>query len=113
MRRHGKTTRTGYRLGTFRNGVLGKLTREDEADSSLNLARRDCRLLGVRSKFCDASEKAERWKRLRTGCLSGNALENVVDKRVEDGHGLVGDTGIGVDLLEDCCELDKWQFDRK
>lgn len=25
-----------------------------------------------------------------------------VDEGVEDGHGTVGDTGVGVDLLEDC-----------
>lgn len=37
-----------------------------------------------------------------TGCLRGNALEDVVDKRVENGHRLVGDTSIRVDLLEDC-----------
>lgn len=36
------------------------------------------------------------------GSLSGNALEDVVDERVQDGHGTVGDTSVGVDLLEDC-----------
>lgn len=25
-----------------------------------------------------------------------------VDERVQDGHGTVGDTSVGVDLLEDC-----------
>ena len=29
-----------------------------------------------------------------------NAL--TVDEGVQDGHGTVGDTGVGVDLLEDC-----------
>lgn len=33
--------------------------------------------------------------------LSGDALEDVVHKGVEDGHGTVGDTSVGVDLLED------------
>lgn len=33
--------------------------------------------------------------------LSGHTLENVVDERVQDGHGAVGDTSVGVDLLED------------
>lgn len=37
-----------------------------------------------------------------TGSFGGNALKDVVDKGVEDGHRLVGDTGVGVDLLEDC-----------
>lgn len=33
--------------------------------------------------------------------LSGDALKDVVHERVEDGHGTVGDTSVGVDLLED------------
>lgn len=33
--------------------------------------------------------------------LSRDALEDVVDERVQDGHRLVGDTSIRVDLLED------------
>ena len=33
--------------------------------------------------------------------LSRNTLEDIVDERVEDGHGTVGDTGVGVDLLQD------------
>ena len=37
-----------------------------------------------------------------TGSLSSNALEDVVDEGVEDGHRLVGDTRVRVDLLEDC-----------
>lgn len=35
------------------------------------------------------------------GCLSGDTLEDVIDEGVEDGHGTVGDTSVGVDLLED------------
>ena len=38
----------------------------------------------------------------RTGCLRGNALEDIVHKRVQDSHSLVRDTGIGVHLLEHC-----------
>jgi hypothetical protein len=34
-----------------------------------------------------------------------DALENVVDERVEDEHGLVRDTGVGVDLLEDLVDV--------
>ena len=36
-----------------------------------------------------------------TGSLGRNALEDVVDKGVEDGHRLVGDTSVGMDLLKD------------
>jgi hypothetical protein len=59
------------------------------ADSrGLDLSGGDGRLLVVGSKL---------------GCLSGDALEDVVDKRVQNGHGTVGDTSVRVDLLEDCC----------
>ena len=37
----------------------------------------------------------------RTGGFCSNALENVVHERVEDGHRLVRDTRVRVDLLED------------
>lgn len=40
----------------------------------------------------------------KLGGLGGDALEDVVDERVQDGHGTVGDTSVGVDLLEDCCD---------
>lgn len=34
--------RTGDRLGSFRDSMLGKLTGQDKADGSLDLTRRDC-----------------------------------------------------------------------
>jgi len=37
----------------------------------------------------------------RTGGFSGNTLEDVVDKRVQNRHSLVRDTRIRVDLLKD------------
>ena len=40
----------------------------------------------------------------RTGSLSRNTFEDVVDEGVEDGHRLVGDTGVRMHLLED------WNF---
>jgi hypothetical protein len=46
--------------------------------------------------------------RVRTGCFSCDALKNVVDKRVEDGHGLVGDTSIRVHLSQDCDQGQRW-----
>jgi hypothetical protein len=39
--------------------------------------------------------------RRELGRLGGDALEDVGHERVEDGHGLFQDTGVGVDLLED------------
>ena len=65
--------------------MLGELSGEDESDRGLDLSGRDGRLLVVRREL---------------GRLRGDSLEDVVDERVEDGHGLVGDTGVGVDLLE-------------
>ena len=67
---------------SLRDGVLGKLSGKDETDGGLDLTRRDGGAVVVRSEL---------------GGLSGDALEDVVDERVEDGHGLVGDTSVGVD----------------
>ena len=36
-----------------------------------------------------------------TGSLSGDPLEDIVDEGVENGHRLVGDTSVRVDLFED------------
>ena len=36
----------------------------------------------------------------RTGCFSSDAFEDVVDKRVKNGHCLVRDTGIRMHLLQ-------------
>jgi len=37
--------------------------------------------------------------------IHGNAFEDIVDEAVQDGHSLVGDTSIGVDLLEDLIDV--------
>ena len=66
--------------------MLGELSWEDETDSGLDLTRGDGGLAVVRSEL---------------GCLGSDALKDVVDKRVEDGHRLVGDTSVRVDLLQD------------
>jgi len=70
--------------------VLSKLTREDKANGGLDLAGRDGGLLVVCSEL---------------GGLGCDALEDVVDERVKDGHGAVGDTGVRVDLLEDLVDV--------
>eukprot|EP00249_Psilotum_nudum_P037013 c9296_g1_i1 orf=1-282(-) len=81
----------GHGLGTFRHGVLGKFTRQDESDGGLDLSGRDGGLLVVGGEFAG---------------LSGDALEDVVDEGVQDGHGAVGDTGVGVHLLEHLEDVD-------
>lgn len=53
----------------------------------LDLSGRDGRLLVVGSQLRG---------------LGGDTLEDVVDKRVQDRHGTVGDTSVGVNLLQDC-----------
>ena len=73
-------------LGSLRDGMLGQFTGKNESDGSLDLSRRNGRLLVVLSKF---------------GSFGSDSLKDVVDEGVQDGHGTVGDTSGGVDLLED------------
>ena len=71
--------------------MLGKLTGEEEPDSSLDLPGGDGGPLVVVGK---------------TAGLSSDPLEDVIDERVHDAHGLGGDTGVGVHLLEDLVDVD-------
>jgi hypothetical protein len=80
----------GDSLGALRHGVLGKLTGQDQADRGLDFSGRDGGLLVVGSEL---------------GGLGGDALEDIVDEGVQDGHGTVGDTSVGVDLLEDLVDV--------
>ena len=75
----------GDGLGALRHGVLGKLTGKEEADGGLDLAGREGALLVVARE---------------AGSLKSQALEDVVDERVQDGHTALGDTSVGVHLLE-------------
>ena len=75
----------GDSLGAFRHGVLGQLSREHEADGGLDLAGRQSGLLVVAAQFAS---------------LASDALEDVVDEGVHDGHGLLGDASVGVNLLQ-------------
>ena len=81
----------GDRLGTFGDGVLGELTRQDEADRGLDFAGGDRRLLVVSREL---------------GGFGGDLFEDVVDEGVHDGHRLGGDTGVRVDLLEHLVDVD-------
>jgi hypothetical protein len=75
----------GHGLGALGHGVLGKLTGEEQADGRLDLAGREGALLVVAGQ---------------AGGLKGEALEDVVDERVQDGHAALGDARVGVHLLE-------------
>ena len=80
----------GDGLGSLRDSVLGKLSGEHEADRGLDLPGGEGGLLVVLGELSG---------------LSGDALEDVVDERVHDGHALLGDSSVGVDLLEDLVDV--------
>ena len=80
----------GDSLGSLGNGMLGKLTRQEKTDSSLDFSRRD----GLSA--VDGSE---------TRGLSSNPFEEIVDEWVHYGHRLLGDTNIWVDLLQNSVDV--------
>jgi hypothetical protein len=82
----------GHSLGSLRHGVLGQLTGQKQTDSGLDLSAGDGGPLVVVGQ---------------AGCLCSNALKDVIDKAVHDGHGLAGDTSVGVDLLQDFVDVDR------
>ena len=71
--------------------MLAQLAGQVKADGSLDLAAGDGVLLVVVGQ---------------AGSLRGDALEDVIHERVHDAHGLAGDAGVGVDLLEDLVDVD-------
>ena len=81
----------GNGLGALSDGVAGELTGEEETDGSLDLA-------GAESVALVVADEA--------GALTGDALEDVTDEGVHDAHGFLGDTSLGVDLLEDTVDVD-------
>jgi hypothetical protein len=81
----------GDSLGALSDGVLGELTGEEETDGSLDLAGGEGVLLVVADE---------------AGALGGDLLEDIVDERVHDAHGSLGDAGLGVHLLEDTVDVD-------
>ncbi|KAL0623374.1 H3.1 [Plecturocebus cupreus] len=83
-----KLLRTGiFRdgLGALGHGVLGQLPGQQQAHGRLDLPGGDGRALVVMRQ---------------AGSLARDALEDVVDEGVHDAHGLGGDAGVGVHLLE-------------
>ena len=81
----------GDSLGSLRHGVLGQLTGQEQTDGSLDLSAGDGGAAVVVGQ---------------TGSLSSDALEDVVDKAVHDGHGLAGNTSVRVHLLQDLVDVD-------
>lgn len=81
----------GDGLGSLRDGVLGQLSGEEEPHSGLDLPGGDGGPLVVVGQ---------------TGGLGGDPLEDVVDEGVHDAHGLGGDAGVGVHLLQHLVDVD-------
>ena len=81
----------GDGLGSLRDGVFGQLSGEEETDSSLDFPGGDGGPLVVVGQ---------------TACLGSDPLEQIVDEGVHDGHGLGGDSGVGVDLLQHLVDVD-------
>ena len=81
----------GDSLGALAHGVLGQLTGQQKPDGGLDLPRSDGAPLVVVSQ---------------TAGFGGDALEDVVHEGVHDGHGLAGDAGVGVHLLQHFVDVD-------
>ena len=71
--------------------MLGELAGQVEADGGLDFAAGDGVLLVVVGEARG---------------LGGHTLEDVVDERVHDAHGLAGDARVGVHLLEHLVDVD-------
>ena len=81
----------GDGFSSFRNGMSGKFSGEDELDSWLDLSGRKS------SSLVESDE---------LGSFGGNSVEGIVDEGVHDVHGLLWDSDIGVHLLEDLVDVD-------
>ena len=90
----------GDSLGSFRYGVLGQLARQEQFDSSLDLARSDGRPTGWTYKLSTPTWNSPLVVVSQLACLSSNSLEQIVDKGVHDGHGLGWHTRVGMHLLQ-------------
>ena len=75
--------------------MLGQLSGEEKPDSRLDLPGSDGRPLVVVGQ---------------AGGLSGDSFEDVIDERVHDAHGLGGDSGVRVDLLQHLVDVDGVRF---
>ena len=83
--RHLRRGELGHSLGALAHSVLSQLTWQHQAHSSLYLAG------GQGSGLGHAHQLAS---------LVAQALEDVIDERVHDGHSLLGDASVRVYLLQ-------------
>lgn len=75
--------------------MLRQFTRQEETDGCLNFPTGDGASLVV---VCE------------TGRFGGDAFEDVVDEGIHDGHGLAGNSSVGVDLLQNFVDVDGERF---
>ena len=71
--------------------MLGQFTGEEQTDGGLDFPGGDGGATVVVGQ---------------AGSLGGDTLEDVVHERVHDGHGLAGDSSVGVDLLQHFVDVD-------
>jgi hypothetical protein len=83
-------------FSSFRNGVFGQFSWEDQFHSWLDFS-------GAKSVFFVVSNQL--------GGLLGNSVEGVVDEWVHDGHGFLGDSGFRVNLFQNFVDVDSEGFD--
>ena len=81
----------GDSFGSFRDCVSGEFSGKDKFNSRLNFSG------GESSSLVESDEFRS---------FSCDSVEGVVDEGVHDVHGLLGDTDVGVDLLEDFIDID-------
>ena len=86
----GRAGELGDSLGSFRNGVLGKLSRKKKSDGGLHLSGGESGLLVVASEL---------------GSLKSDAVEDIVHEGVEDGDTSLRDTSLRVNLLQDLVDV--------
>ena len=82
----------GHRLGPLADCVLGQLAGEVQPHSGLDFTAGDGVLLVVVGQ---------------AGGFGGDALKDIIHERVHDTHGLGGDAGVGVHLLEHLIDVDR------
>ena len=75
--------------------MFGQFSGEEEPDSGLDFPGSDGGPLVVVGQF---------------GSLGSDTFEKIVDERVHDAHGLGGDTGVGVHLLQHLVDVDGIRF---
>jgi len=85
----------GDSLCSFRDGMFGQLSRQQQTDSSLDLPRGDGSPLVVMSQS----------RRFRS-----DPLEHIIHKRVHDGHGFGGDSSVRMDLFQHLVDVDGVRF---